>query len=166
MVAQLPFSPTPPELLMSEMIDPKARENMEFLRNSRKISVAGVHRVSGRAVGSGSGGLGIASQRVSPMNQTAGLRTGEERIPQRKFRVLLAEGGDERRGPTADDHYFWFFLLPLWLLLLGLLDRLFLWPSFEYQLSVDCVQFLSSSHCPLLPRDGSFILTAPLPSIC
>lgn len=69
--------------------DPKARENMEFLRNSRKISVAGVHRVSGRAVGSGSGGLGIASQRVSPMNQTAGLRTGEERYSPKEIQGPL-----------------------------------------------------------------------------
>lgn len=36
------------------------------------------------------------------------------------------------------------------------LYRLCFWPSFEHQLSLDCVQFLSSSHCPHLPWDGSF----------
>lgn len=49
----------------SQEKDSKASESMEFLRNSRKISVAEVQRASGRTGGGGLGGLEPAS--LSPL---------------------------------------------------------------------------------------------------
>lgn len=65
-----------------------------FFRNSRKISVAGVQKASGRVVGAGSEESGRANQHLSLAIQTTGRTetTGRENSPKK------TQGALGRRG--------------------------------------------------------------------